>query len=335
MNTPPTSARRSLRPFLLRMPSLTTLEGTPPEDSLDVEFYESARDVSGVTAEFATDAEFFTQTSILAAARREVEPNALWITFDDVSARSPYRPGIALPIESLGDAIEFGSTKPIDQNKATPEPAWWTSRSVQECSTFNMVVCSMESDHGARVTDVMRDAALRGEQSVFVRLTRLGVGGVVPVSADLEENYRLLVRRFGWRVAEVSKGIDDILVTPALEPRREFRAWVIRGALVAGAGIVPSLDPRHGMGSALDLQNTVSRGARDVGISEASDVEMLAELTRTLISQNAKIGGDLPESYVVDLAIDDDLPTIIDLNSIVGTAFYAADPGRVIRALVA
>lgn len=296
-----------------------------------MDFYEAQRELSGVEPQHATDAEFFTQASILAAAASEVQRNAIWATFDGVTARNPYRPGIELPISSLDHGIGFGSTERVDQNHARPEPAWWLSQTVRSCLTFETIVSSMSSEK--RLVDVMSSASKAGRSHVHVRLLRFGEGAVVPVERDPARNYDALVSAFGWRIAETSAGMSDILVTPALIPRREFRAWVVKGELVAGAGIVPGLDPRYGTGTALDLQNTESRGSGSVSISDPSDVEGLAELTRTLISENSR-GGDLPESFVVDLAWDGDLPTIIDLNSINGTALYAANPARIIRALV-
>lgn len=325
-------------PFLLRLSNLTPPHPETASETAIIRVFQ--RWTGGVTPldAPADAAAFFTQASILSAATRVVPANRLWVTFDDLFAVNAQ--GDQIPVTALGTTISFGSTEPVDPSHAVDEPAWWLSRSVHEIATFDMKVCSF-SGTGAEITDVMRDAALAGQESVHVRLGRLSRSATVSVSAsgdheaDVASNTKALISAFGWGIAQAAGGMDDIVVTPTLDPIWEYRVWVVDGVAVAGAGIVEDLDPRANTGSAFDLQNRERR--TDDGVllvSSPSRVETLVEFARVLATTN-RDGGDLPQNFVVDFAWDGDVPTIIDVNTIDGAALFAADPARIISALVA
>lgn len=325
-------------PFLLRLSNLTPPRPESSSETALIRVFQ--RWTGGVTPIDAptTPATFFTQVSILAAATRVVPANRLWVTFDDLFAVNAQ--GDKVPVAALGETISFGSTTPIDPSHAADEPAWWLSRSVHEIATFDMKVCSF-SGTGAEITTVMRDAALAGQESVHVRLGRLGRSAVVDVvasdnpEADIASNTKRLISAFGWGIAQAAGGTDDILVTPTLDPIWEYRIWVVNGVAVAGAGIVEDLDPRANTGSAFDLQNRERRSDRgEVFVSAPNRVETLVEFARVLATANRE-GGDLPQNFAVDFAWDGEVPTIIDVNVIDGTALFAADPARIISALIA
>lgn len=319
-------------PFILRLSNLPSPQPTSESDAhLIAQYRDYARSLP-LTTETASEAEFFTQARILDAAVREVGVQNLWVSFDDVTAWNDR--GIRLLMKRFpSNTITFGSVLPLSPLHATPEPAWWLSRTIQESMTYDTIPCSYNGT-GRDVRDVMSLAAEAGRDFVWVRLARTDRAGSVAVSTVREENADALVTAFGWDIAANSRGADDIIVTPMMEPTFEYRVWVVNGQVVTGAGIAPELDPRHNLGSAFDLQNHLRRGDDEIVSSSPGHVEMLVELARTVATTNAN-GGDLPDSFVLDLAWDGFVPTIIDVNSISGTALYAADPDRIIRALVA
>lgn len=318
-----------MTPFLLRVNALTA---PTPQTDIDrelVDTYVSVIDQLGVTPHpAASEADFYTQASILKAALDEVPRNRLWVTADDEYAHNLR--GYRVKVSHLPAHQSFGSTS-LSQFRARPEEGWWLSRTLHEMLTYDTIVTSFGGEND--VADAMSRAWTAGSRQVHIRLLRKESAKIVSVHEHRHDNVSELVRAFGWRLAEIDGGIDDILLTPALDPTREFRAWIVKNALVTGAGIVPGLDPRANLGSALDLQNTDRRGGAGISVSDADQVEMLAEIARVLAEKNRD--GDLPESFVLDLAWDGDIPTIIDVNDIDGSALYAADPARIIRALTA
>lgn len=337
MNHHATQPEGTGAPFLLRLSNLTAPQPKSADETAMIRMFE--RWTGGVTPLDAPidETAFFTQASVLIAATRVVPSDRLWVTFDDIFAVNSQ--GDRIQTSSLTGAIGFGSTQKIDSAHAKDEPGWWLSRSAHSITTLDMLVCSY-SGFGTDVTRVMRDAALAGQSRVHIRLGRVSKSAIVPVYAsddaaqDKDQNRSALIGAFGWDIAHVSGGTEDIVVTPEIEPTWEYRMWVVNGQVVTGAGIVEEFDPRSNRGSAFDLQNRERRSGGDVVIASPSRVETLVEFARVLAASN-RDGGDLPQSFVVDFAWDGELPTIIDVNSIDGSALFAADPERIISALVA
>lgn len=337
MNPHATQPEGTVAPFLLRLSNLTAPQPKSAAETAMIRVFQ--RWTGGVTPldTHTDEAAFFTQASVLIAATRVVPAERLWVTFDNEYAVNSQ--GNRIPVSALAGAISYGSTEVIDPRHAQDEPAWWLSRSVHSIATLDMLVCSF-SGAGVEITDVMRGAAISGQDRVHIRLGRLEKSAVVPVHAstdpvlDTSQNTRALIDSFGWGMAQVSGGTDDIVVTPEIEPTWEYRVWVVNGQAVAGAGIVEEFDPRSNGGSAFDLQNRELRSGGDVVISPPSRVETVVEFARVLATAN-RDGGDLPQSFAVDFAWDGEMPTVIDVNTLDGSALFAADPARIISALLA
>lgn len=324
-----------MTPFLLRLPHLVP----PADDAIRterdralVDAYLSAVNhapLDGTPASPATEQEFFTQASILDAAKRAIPRERLWITFDDHSARNGR--GITAPVFSIRGK-SFGSTRPISQTEESSRSGdLWQSRTLHDALAVPVVLCSMHSP--VTPAQVMARQHALGQSFSHVRLLGEGRSGIVTNFPTVPENDAELVRVFGWSIARENGWADTIVVSANLRATRQMRVWIVGGEVVAGSGIVPALDPRDAGSSAFDQRNTHKPyDGIPITYSEPHEVEYIAELART-ISAAGKNGGDLPASFVLDIGWSNGVPAVLDIRSLDETPLYAVDPYRIISAL--
>jgi hypothetical protein len=194
-----------------------------------------------------------------------------------------------------------------------------------------------QTPSAARVEQVLAQFARDGHDEVLVKAVRAKHGiWRVPTSTDEHANEAALMQALGWSLIGVEGSPNTLLVQQIVDMRFEYRIFVVDGEPVTGAGCVEEHTPLHSVaGEPFAALVRERRAAPTDGplVARPDLVDQYRELART-VAQQALREGSMPRGYVIDCAVIDGQPVVIEMNGMTNAGLYASQPWLVTRALM-
>lgn len=187
---------------------------------------------------------------------------------------------------------------------------------------------------------VMAQMARSGHTKVVVKHNQAKHGiWVVKTDTDAAVNDRALMDALDWSAIHLEGRRDALTVQEFVEMRYEYRVFVVDGVPVTGAGCIEEFTPLDRTpGSRF---STLVRAHRStLGTGPDTSVEDRPEVTEVLREFATRVACDvvrdaaMPVAYVVDVAMSQRGPLVVEFNGYTNAGLYASDPWAVASALV-
>lgn len=120
-------------------------------------------------------------------------------------------------------------------------------------------------------------------------------------------------------------GADSTIISPHVRMEHEYRFFVIGSQLVSGAGCIEEHTPLDDLGHVFDHRVEGVRGDGDIR-PEPMLVQRMADRVTEILPALSAEG---LHSGVIDMAIIDGEPVIVEFNPLTNAGFYAADSNHI------
>jgi hypothetical protein len=182
------------------------------------------------------------------------------------------------------------------------------------------------------VAEAMSMLAEAGHNEVFVKATKAKHGfWRIPAFADQAKSEEVLLDATDWSMVSAEGSPNAFSVQEIIEMHYEYRVFVVNGVPVTGAGCIEEHTPLDNDGSAFSPLVRRVRGSSDAIESRHDLADEYASFVAQVAAQAASA---MPQGYVVDVAMSNGRPVVIEFNGITNSGLYATNPRLVTQALV-
>lgn len=194
------------------------------------------------------------------------------------------------------------------------------------------------SGHGQDIYDTI--AYFAGQKIVIKQVRPSKEMGIlvvdVPSDADREWARKWFMDEVGYHMIRYEGDQDCMLVQQHVPMRNETRFFVIDGKVVSGAACIEEFTPAdRDPKKVANATSIIFEGERNDG-KRFTDVSLALTLHAYANKFAKEVSAEDPLmlNYVVDVAMGEDGPLIIEMNPLQNSGLYANDPALIVRALL-
>lgn len=195
-------------------------------------------------------------------------------------------------------------------------------------------LCGFVPDSGTSVEESLLRFINKGMRKVVIKTVQAKKGFWwldLPESQDLEELHNFALQELDWTVISLEGRPNSLLVQEVIPMSYEYRVFVINQTPVTSAGCIEEFTPLNNI-EQFDPQLRENR-------AEASPVRIEPGIRDDLIAFANQVTKELAlekptlRNYVLDVAMSNGTPVVIELNSFSNSGLYANQPQRITDAM--
>lgn len=287
---------------------------------------------------------FVEQASRLRAAVEAVGESRVWLR-QGIEKAAPLLGGDPVTIDSLADFVHFGTQSTeallLDPSLRAERAAdrYYELRTFGRFCGRDVAVCGhfSEVDGPTDCREIVDEVHARRGRRIVVKAARAKHGLWfldVPENASRQEVHRLLSEELDWALVRFNGLVQCAQVQDVVPMEHEYRFFIVDGRPVTGSGCVDALTPAD-EDTQVFSPYTQRRRGDDEPIS--SDMSRVAEYLRfaEIVAGSLSVESPNMTSYVLDVAMSDGKPVIVELNPLLNAGLYASDPRVLLDALIA
>jgi hypothetical protein len=174
-----------------------------------------------------------------------------------------------------------------------------------------------------------------GHRAAFLKVIKpkyLTLPIPLPTDLTLDIAESLVRSALGYALVHLEGYGDVVLVQELATMEKEYRCIVINGTVVSGAGVIPSFTPLDRDSSGV-WDRAVQHSAQLHKISSLSGPELSAyQLFAARATKTFTLGASL-RHYVLDIAMINGRPGVVEINPLWNFGWYANSPALVLEAI--
>ena len=292
-----------------------------------------------------TDFEIFVeQVARLQAALQYYTPDKIWLYWVGHPATN-LETGRTRPRQDLVDAgaREYGIIHRHDHSVGELNRQQALAEAYAHYDTFTRhshrrtVLAGFNPDdpNCVDMVDALQDLQSQGVERAFVKTSVAKyAANFVPLNSNDYEYLRAEVfEAFDWALIHFEGKSDAFLVQEAIDMQYEYRFFITDGHIVTGAGCVEEHTPLQNSTQFDPYMRRYRHDPQDPVVIQRGLVQQYREFADLVVRQ---LAAEIPElhDYVLDVTLTQDGPAIVELNGLANAGLYAADPARIVEAIV-